>query len=46
MPDATVLDLRDGEFTFTDSDGKTRTGRRKLLPVATVREGELSYPTG
>jgi predicted amidohydrolase len=46
MPDATVLDLREGEFTFTDSDGKTRTGRRELLPVVTVRGGELFYPTG
>ncbi len=36
---------REGEFTFTDSDGKIRTGRRKLLPVVTVRGGELFYPT-
>lgn len=42
--DVAVLDLRNGDFTFTDSDGKTRQGRRKLEPVVTVRGGKLFYP--
>ena len=42
--DVSVLDLREGEFSFTDSEGKTRTGRQKLFPVVTVRAGKLFYP--
>ncbi len=38
--DVSVFDLREGDFTFTDSDGKTRTGRQKLVPGATVRAGK------
>lgn len=44
--DIGIFDLRDGDFTFTDADGKTRTGRQKLVPVATVRGGTLFQPTG
>jgi len=39
--DVSVLDLKDGEFTFTDSDGKTRTGRQKLEAVTTVKGGKV-----
>jgi dihydroorotase len=42
--DVSVLDLVSGDFTFTDSDGKTRQGRQKLRPVVTVRGGKLFYP--
>jgi len=42
--DVSVLDLVAGDFTFTDSDGKTRQGRQKLLPVVTVRAGKPFYP--
>ncbi len=42
--DVAVLDLREGAFTFTDSGGKTRTGRRKLAPVVTVRAGKVFEP--
>jgi predicted amidohydrolase len=42
--DVSILDLVVGDFTFTDSDGKTRTGRQKLRPVVTVRAGKLFYP--
>jgi dihydroorotase len=42
--DLSVLELREGEFTFTDSDGKTRVGRRKLAPVVTLRGGRMFYP--
>jgi dihydroorotase len=43
--DVSILDLVAGDFTFTDSDGKTRAGRKKLKPVVTVRAGKLCYPT-
>jgi dihydroorotase len=43
--DVSVLELREGEFTFTDSDGKTRTGQQRLFPVVTVRGGKLFYPS-
>jgi predicted amidohydrolase len=36
-----VLELKDGEFTFTDSDGKTRMGRQKLVAVTTVKGGKV-----
>ena len=39
--DIGVFELHEGGFTFTDSDGKTRTGRQKLAPVATVKGGRL-----
>jgi dihydroorotase len=42
--DVSVLDLVAGDFTFTDSDGKTRAGRQRLQPVVTVRGGKLYYP--
>ena len=41
--DVSVLDLVDGDFTFTDSDGKSRRGKQKLLPVVTVRGGKVFY---
>ncbi len=43
--DVSVLELREGQFTFTDSDGKTRTGGQMLAPVVTVRDGKLFYPS-
>jgi len=43
--DVSVLDLREGEFTFTDADGKTRSGRKRLFPVVTVRGGKTFYPS-
>ena len=42
--DVSVLDLVSGNFTLTDSDGKTRQGSKKLVPVVTVRAGKLHYP--
>jgi dihydroorotase len=42
--DVSILDLVAGDFTFADSDGKTRAGRQKLQPVVTVRAGKLYYP--
>jgi dihydroorotase len=43
--DVSVLELREGNFIFTDSDGKTRNGRQKLEPVVTVRAGKSFYPS-
>jgi dihydroorotase len=42
--DVAILELRDGQYSFTDSDNKTRTGRQRLVPVATVRGGKVVYP--
>lgn len=42
--DVSVFELLEGDFTFTDSDGKTRTGRQKLAPAATVRGGRVLRP--
>ncbi len=47
--DIAVFALDDGEFRLTDALGATRTGRRLLRPVATVKAGRLygaaSIPT-
>jgi len=42
--DVSVLELKNGEFTYTDSDGKTRTGRQKLEAVTTVKGGKVFEP--
>ncbi len=42
--DVSIVELRDGDFAFQDSDGKSRTGRQRLAPVATVRGGKILYP--
>jgi len=42
--DVAVFDLREGDFTFTDADKKTRTGRQMLAPFATVRGGKVFRP--
>ena len=40
VADITVLDVREGAFTFTDSTGKKRTGKQKLQSVAAIRAGK------
>jgi dihydroorotase len=40
VADITVLDVREGSFTFTDSTGVKRTGRQKLQSVAAIRAGK------
>ena len=42
--DVSVLELKEGEFTFTDSDGKSRLGRHQLVAAATVRGGSVFEP--
>ena len=43
--DVSVLGLKQGEFTFTDSDGKNRVGRQKLEAVTTVKGGQVFEAT-
>lgn len=40
VADITILDVREGSFTFTDSTGVKRTGRQKLQSVAAIRAGK------
>jgi dihydroorotase len=39
--DVSILELRDGGFSFTDSHQDTRQGDRKLFPVQAIRSGKL-----
>ncbi len=39
--DITILDVREGSFTFADSTGKKRTGRQKLQSTAAIRAGKV-----
>jgi dihydroorotase len=39
--DAVLLELREGEFQLTDSQGETRTGRQQLFPVVVVKGGKI-----
>jgi dihydroorotase len=38
--DAVVLDLQEGDFTFVDSIGDTRTGHLRLEPQAVIKAGQ------
>jgi dihydroorotase len=40
VADITILDVREGSFTFTDSTGVKRTGKQKLQSVAAIRAGK------
>jgi predicted amidohydrolase len=40
VADITILDLREGSFTFGDNVGKNRTGRQKLHSTAAIRAGK------
>jgi len=40
VADITILEVREGQFTFTDSTGKKRTGKQKLQSVAAIRAGK------
>ncbi|MBS1829719.1 MAG: amidohydrolase/deacetylase family metallohydrolase [Acidobacteria bacterium] len=39
--DVAVFEMREGKWVFTDSLGATRTGERRLTPVATVKAGRV-----
>jgi dihydroorotase len=40
VADITILDLREGNFTFGDNVSKNRTGRQKLQSTAAIRAGK------
>ena len=40
VADITILEAREGSFTFSDSTGNKRTGRQKLQSVAAIRAGK------
>lgn len=44
--DVSVFEVREGNFAFEDTEGKTRQGRAMLKPVVTVRAGRECYPQG
>lgn len=42
--DVTVIDLQSGDFLFDDTTGKTRRGTQLIVPVVTIKAGEIVYP--
>ena len=42
--DVTVVEVREGRFGFSDATGSTRHGRHLIVPVWTVKGGELIRP--
>jgi dihydroorotase len=43
--DVGIFEMREGNFTFTDSARNVRQGHQMLMPVVTIRGGKLFYPT-
>jgi dihydroorotase len=41
--DIAVLELRDGSFPLTDSEGSTITAKRRLIAQMTLRDGRVCY---
>jgi len=41
--DIAVLELRDGNFELTDSEGSTITAKRRLIAQMTLRDGRVCY---
>ena len=41
--DIAVLELRDGNFALTDSEGSTITAKQRLIPQLTLRDGRVWY---
>lgn len=41
VADIAVLEMREGDFVFTDSYGADRTGRQLLSAATTIRKGEI-----
>lgn len=39
--DVAILEMQEGEFTFTDSLRQTRAARQRLAHVATIRDGDV-----
>ena len=45
VADVTVSELRNGDFEFIDSRREKRTGHQRIVPVATVKGGQLMKTT-
>ena len=41
--DVAILELRDGNFEFRDTDGNTVTGKRRLINQLTIKDGRVLY---
>ena len=41
--DVAILELRDGNFEFRDTDGNTVTGKRRLINDLTIKDGRVLY---
>ena len=41
--DVAILELRDGNFEFRDTDGNTVTGKRRILAQLTLKDGRICY---
>jgi dihydroorotase len=41
--DVAVLELRDGDYEFRDTDGNTVRGKRRLLTQLTLKDGRVRY---
>jgi dihydroorotase len=46
LADVAVLRLEEGRFTFTDSFGASVTGRQRLVPFTTLKNGRRVSPDG
>ena len=42
--DVTVIEVRDGDFAFSDATGATRQGKQLIVPVWTIKGGEAIRP--
>ncbi|MGH9326175.1 MAG: amidohydrolase/deacetylase family metallohydrolase [Terriglobia bacterium] len=43
--DVSILEIQEGNFSFTDSAHSVRQGRQRLAPVVTIRAGKVFYPS-
>ena len=41
--DVSIIELRDGKFDLTDSEGSTITARRRLIAQTTIKDGRIWY---
>jgi dihydroorotase len=42
--DVSILELRDGDFSFTDSHQENRRGTQRLFSAQTLRSGQIFNP--
>jgi predicted amidohydrolase len=41
--DVAILELRDGDFEFRDTDGNTVNGNRRLITHLALKDGRVCY---